>query len=211
MTDTTPRPTSVYRYYDKSGLLLYVGITSRGTARQSEHNRDKEWWRFVARQSVEHFGTRDEAEKRERSLIGHFRPPFNRQHNPFHAEMRELYLAASASGALRRRPKSEVMAELGRVRHRLPLNVVKMSRERAILVAEPDHGDLVAALEVRRAVPLMAGKKIGGLVDLSMVGDRAMLVFDLRAIARPFVSAVAHIKADTREQRVWLHQVGVTA
>lgn len=44
-----PEPTSVYRYYDENGLLLYVGITSRGSVRQREHNGDKEWWRFVHR------------------------------------------------------------------------------------------------------------------------------------------------------------------
>jgi hypothetical protein len=30
-------PTSVYRYYDADGRLIYVGVTSRGPQRQAQH------------------------------------------------------------------------------------------------------------------------------------------------------------------------------
>lgn len=85
-------PTSVYLFYDKHGLLLYVGITSRGVARQSEHNSTKEWWPYVARQEVEHYPNRRHAAERERGLIRRFRPPFNKQHNPDHEATRAAYL-----------------------------------------------------------------------------------------------------------------------
>ena len=61
-------PTSVYKYFDRSNLLLYVGITSRGVQRQSEHNSDKPWWNYVASQQIEHFSTREEALQREKDL-----------------------------------------------------------------------------------------------------------------------------------------------
>jgi excinuclease UvrABC nuclease subunit len=103
-TTTTPNvPTSVYRYYDRDGMLIYVGITSRGARRNYEHNRSKDWWPYVARQEVDHYETRDQALKRERSLIIRHRPPFNRQHNPDADALRAVYVAyadASEESAL---------------------------------------------------------------------------------------------------------------
>ena len=86
-------PTSVYRYYDDRDVLIYVGITKRGTVRNFEHNKRADWWPYVARQEVDHFPTRTEAADRERGLIRLHCPPFNRQHNPHAAEIRAAYLA----------------------------------------------------------------------------------------------------------------------
>lgn len=90
-------PTSVYRYYDPRDLLLYVGITSRGSARNREHNASKDWWQYVARQEVEHYPTRGAAEQRERTLIRKYRPPFNTLHNVDPAGARAAYLAIQAA------------------------------------------------------------------------------------------------------------------
>jgi len=82
---------SVYRYYDKLGILIYVGITSQRSTRQQQHNADKAWWPHVAKQEVDHFTSRSAALERERSLIQTFLPPFNVQHNRDHSEMRRAY------------------------------------------------------------------------------------------------------------------------
>lgn len=86
-------PTSVYLYYDRVGVLIYVGITGRGAIRNGEHNRGKDWWPFVQRQEVEHYGSRKEAAVREKQLIRTFRPPFNKQHNAAHSQIKQDYLA----------------------------------------------------------------------------------------------------------------------
>lgn len=83
---------SVYKYFDKSGILLYVGITGAGILRQRQHNQSKEWWTFVSRQLVEHFKSRAIAHEREVALIQQFNPPFNKQHNKYHAAARRFYL-----------------------------------------------------------------------------------------------------------------------
>lgn len=85
------RPTSVYLYYDQFDVLLYVGITSRGTRRQGEHNRSKEWWPLVARQEVEHFPDRALAAQREAEVIRTVEPPYNVQGNPRYRERRITY------------------------------------------------------------------------------------------------------------------------
>lgn len=93
--------TSVYRYYDRNNLLLYVGITSRGIARNFEHNATKAWWQFVDQQRVDHYSTRDAARAAERQLIRQYRPPFNVQHNPTHMQDSEAYLEFRATGEKR--------------------------------------------------------------------------------------------------------------
>ena len=95
--------TSVYRYYDDAGALLYVGITNLGLRRNSEHNLSKEWWPFVASQKVDHYDTRKEALRREAHLIRLCHPPFNVVHNQIYKRVRAAYLAMRAVGTPVRR------------------------------------------------------------------------------------------------------------
>lgn len=89
--------TSLYKYYDDAGILIYIGITSRGIARNIEHNTSKDWWPYVSTQEVEHFPDRPTALKRERELIHLLRPPFNKEHNPDHQELVDEYLETRRS------------------------------------------------------------------------------------------------------------------
>lgn len=83
--------TSVYRYYDKHGRLIYVGITSRGVKRNREHNESKDWWQYVARQEVSHCDNREAAATLEKELIQTYKPPFNTAHNAGWQEVRQDY------------------------------------------------------------------------------------------------------------------------
>jgi hypothetical protein len=85
-------PTSVYRYLDADGVLIYVGITNRGVQRQAEHVAHSKWWRFVHAQDVEHYDDRETAERRERYLIEKHQPPFNVTHNAEHKRRLAAYL-----------------------------------------------------------------------------------------------------------------------
>lgn len=89
---------SVYKYFDKAGILIYVGITECGIARNRQHNESKEWWKFVHRQQIEHFQSRAVAHEREVQLIERFRPPFNKQHNKDHGAARRFYLDMTQAG-----------------------------------------------------------------------------------------------------------------
>ena len=53
--------TGLYRLYDATGRLLYVGITHDPKARWRLHAVDKPWWHEVARKEVTWFDTRTEA------------------------------------------------------------------------------------------------------------------------------------------------------
>lgn len=58
----------VYRAYDRSGDLLYVGVSLSAWMRLASH-RTKEWWTDVANITVEHFETIDEAGAAESAAI----------------------------------------------------------------------------------------------------------------------------------------------
>ena len=139
-------PTSVYRYYDKHGVLLYVGITGRGMARNGEHNKTKEWWQYVTRQEVEHYKTRRAAHSTEKKLIRQHRPPFNVQHNPGHAETREAYLSLrnahrpiDVDALLRRKVGSP---------NRLYLDVASVHGDIVTLASHPEDEAAVRALSL---------------------------------------------------------------
>lgn len=74
--------TSLYRYFDREGALIYVGVTSRGATRNVEHNTTKGWWQYVAHQQVEHFSTRAAALAAEKRAILAFRPHLDGKYLP---------------------------------------------------------------------------------------------------------------------------------
>lgn len=63
-----PGHTAVYRFYDASGTLLYVGICDEPMHRWSQHIK-KSWWADVRRFRLVWFPSRDEAMEAERRAI----------------------------------------------------------------------------------------------------------------------------------------------
>jgi len=77
------RPHALYRFFDASDVLLYVGITVDPGARFKKHRGDKPWWSEVDRIDIEHFETRRQAEIAERTAIKEEQPLHNVVHNEF--------------------------------------------------------------------------------------------------------------------------------
>lgn len=75
-----PRPTTVYRYFDRRRRLLYVGITDAPLARIHAHGSRAEWWSLVATATFVHYATRAEAVEAERAAIRDELPIYNRAH-----------------------------------------------------------------------------------------------------------------------------------
>lgn len=73
-----PSPeTCVYRIYDASGVLLYVGITNNLTVRWSEH-KSKPWWRVAGnRYDVRWYPSRTVAAMEEKHAIMTEHPKYN--------------------------------------------------------------------------------------------------------------------------------------
>jgi hypothetical protein len=73
----TGQDVTLYRLYDRSGVLLYVGITQDWSTRAKQHG-SKSWWADVARVSLEEFPGREEAATAELRAIASERPRHNR-------------------------------------------------------------------------------------------------------------------------------------
>lgn len=87
--------TAVYRRYDASGVLLYIGITSDFKGRDAVHRALSPWWRHMARTEVEWFPDRESALESEANAIRAEDPIFNLQHGRSDALKRQsAYLNA---------------------------------------------------------------------------------------------------------------------
>lgn len=72
---------SLYRFFNRSNELLYIGITNRIPRRLDEHGDDKPWYLEVARVEVEHHPDRHSALRAEKNAIHAERPRYNIHHN----------------------------------------------------------------------------------------------------------------------------------
>lgn len=78
--DNSTEKTTLYRYFDSQGQLLYVGITRDNSKRQSQHNRDSFWFGEVASAKFEWFESRTQAHAAEKKAIQSEKPLYNKQH-----------------------------------------------------------------------------------------------------------------------------------
>lgn len=72
--------TMLYRHFDRSGVLLYVGISANALKRAAAHGV-KPWGVEISRIEVEHFETRRAALDAEAAAIRAERPRYNIVHN----------------------------------------------------------------------------------------------------------------------------------
>lgn len=72
---------ALYRFYDRTDVLLYVGITVDLPTRMKNHRKGKPWWTAVAHVKVEQYETREQALAAEREAIKNEHPLYNDQHN----------------------------------------------------------------------------------------------------------------------------------
>lgn len=72
-------PTSVglYRLYNDTGALLYVGIANSPKLRFGQHAESKRWWWEVTTWTIDWYGSREEAAAAERAAIVSERPAYN--------------------------------------------------------------------------------------------------------------------------------------
>lgn len=69
----------LYRFYNRDGELLYIGITNNPLRRFSQHRKDKEWWADVANISQQSFESEDALKAAEKKAIQRENPRYNKQ------------------------------------------------------------------------------------------------------------------------------------
>lgn len=79
-----PGRTALYRLYDASDQLLYVGITNNLERRWREHRRDRRdtWWPDVTHKVIEWLPSRRAAQAVERQVVQAEKPVYNVLHSP---------------------------------------------------------------------------------------------------------------------------------
>lgn len=70
----------LYRFYDRSDVLLYVGITNNPESRFSDHRREQPWWDKAVNIKLEHFKNRGELAQAEITAIQTEHPKYNKVH-----------------------------------------------------------------------------------------------------------------------------------
>lgn len=177
-------PTSVYQYFDRAGVLIYVGITCTGIARNQQHNADKDWWQWVAKQTIEHYHSRAEALGREKALIQKYRPPFNIIHNQQSIDIRAAYVSARKDGRFDTAGVGVLPLEQRRVKvvvadadwdRRVATAVITVADTPA--VNRLQHVSGVAVFEQRDN---QRGKKIGQVTHAMVIGGLARVVMKIR-------------------------------
>lgn len=74
------RPHALYRFFDATGALLYVGITNNPARRFMQHGVDREWWHEVETIRMQRFDDRESVLAAEREAIKAERPRYNILH-----------------------------------------------------------------------------------------------------------------------------------
>jgi predicted GIY-YIG superfamily endonuclease len=72
---------TLYRFWSRDGVLLYIGITSDAFTRFKAHSRSKDWFLEVHSATLDHFESRDELAEAEIAAIKREKPLYNVAHN----------------------------------------------------------------------------------------------------------------------------------
>lgn len=74
--------TALYRHFDATGALLYVGISLHPVSRQIQHSHGSDWYHEITDIRFEWFDTREDARAAELVAIEDEKPKHNKQSNP---------------------------------------------------------------------------------------------------------------------------------
>lgn len=95
--------TAVYRLFDSSGALLYVGISCNPEKRFRAHRNEKDWWQEVDGISIEWFESRHKASLAEAHAIGTEGPLYNVHQTQTWREQQRIAALAVSPEARRNR------------------------------------------------------------------------------------------------------------
>lgn len=174
--------TAVYRFHDKAGTVIYVGISNNPVVRWQAHAADKPWWSDVVTREIEWFPTRQEAEREEARLIGALAPLWNRAPG-----MPDPALSVNLTKARKRKgwePSEEMLALFARHEGQKAALGATRDELEALIIAEMMAG--VSAVRMAKFLPWEApsfqriGKK-GGVPPLR----EATVVSRNRAVQLP--------------------------
>jgi hypothetical protein len=96
--------TDLYRWFDETGQLLYVGISISAYERAKDHRKTKEWFREAKKMTIEQFATREQALEAEKTAIQNEKP----LHNVVHSTNGQLTRTFNIAEAAKATGKSQM-------------------------------------------------------------------------------------------------------
>lgn len=153
--DEIKTPCDLYRFFNRKGDLLYVGISANAAKRMAEHRKDKPWWHEVKRVDIERYPSRHEAADAERLAIRTEHPKYNIVHavkagsNLRQAAQRQVWVCHLCDEAIR---DGDGYLEVDQL---LAVQLIEArARERAERNAHIAAGNLVACI-----TPIKLGRR----------------------------------------------------
>lgn len=67
----------MYRHYDSEDNLLYIGISINAVNRLNQHQKHSNWYKLIAKMTIENYASREELEKAEVVAIQEENPAHN--------------------------------------------------------------------------------------------------------------------------------------
>lgn len=170
------RPHVLYRFYDRTDTLLYVGITMDLPKRMGNHRKEKPWWAAVDHITVEHFDNREDALAAEAEAIRTESPLYNVSHNDL-VQAPHLALEPSCGEECgddcrhHHHRRTCVLRDdlalrvIDEIRERLGDDEARFERARATAEAEAAAPYDVSAYPGDDVVPIVAQLMVGRVVD----------------------------------------------
>lgn len=78
---TNATKTTLYRHYNKEGILLYVGVSLSSLQRLGQHSNNAHWFNSITDIKMKSYASRDIALKKEKEAIISEQPLYNIRHN----------------------------------------------------------------------------------------------------------------------------------
>lgn len=204
--DVSNIPTSLYRYYDQHGLLLYIGVTQRGVQRMNEHHVNSEWWPYIDHSEIVHFHNREYALQSERREIEKYLPFFNRQYNASYPLGRDIYMSM-VNGPWKMTPFERFQAL---PRRRLPL--IAVDGDTLTFESHITDASVTRWLHIRdkdRVRAVTSKGKLTTLVTGVEPGSRARIICHKKLDKECVRSASAHLGWDQDEFKPFVRSVQV--
>jgi len=120
--------TFLYRHFDSSGKLLYIGISLNAAARLSQHKDHSGWFKNITRVDIEKFEDRMSALTAEREAIRIENPEHNIRHNKTMLEPPILYAAETSKQKLTRSVVFQVIYSVQEVSKFLGIGMTAVRR-----------------------------------------------------------------------------------
>lgn len=158
-------PTTLYRFYDQNGVLLYVGVTSVGPSRWADHEHHRSWWALVTRADAEHYPDRASAHAAEKVAIRSEQPPWNISHKLPRSPKQAPRRRRRGSGTMIERDDGR-WALIARIGGKQKWINVPTEAEAALLLACFEHRAVSHSTRAKAVAILTAGADWDGTVPL---------------------------------------------